>query len=515
MLKQIIRMKKNIFIISLLAVSLLSSCGLIKVDADDKLPGDEFWIEGNAGNVETYMLSIYNNFRKATMMKSAFFVYSGDFRCAPIGYYSGDRDLLGYLTSNDMAGLKSRYDSGNNGEGSVGQITNWNYFFQVVQGANILLKEIDEVPDMTDQQVRNYKAEAIFMRNLAYFFMVRLFGDIPYYTVAYNSEPLSRTSMVTVLQNCLADLQALIDSDPDKTALPWRYSLNSKSGVRATRGAVLALMMHINLWLVRFDSKQSNTYYQNVVSLGDELVNRNDNSYELVDMNRSSFIFKGGTKESLFEIAQNINSNEIFDQTAIFSNHFAYSCYINRTTPSYYYKREFLIKLFPVNGEDKRVSSWFNDNIYMSDKIDLYPKEITKFMNPDTYRGDNITSNSGNQIVFRFADAILLYAEALAAIGEEGEAQVQLNKIRDRAGATSVMSTGTDLQNDIFWERVRELIGEGHYYYDLVRTGKIHDINFCETPISRSKFNEGAWTWPICRKALVNNPYMTLNNYWE
>lgn len=77
-------------------------------------------------------------------------------------------------------------------------------------------------------------------------------------------------------------------------------------------------MMHINLWLVRFDSKQSNTYYQNVVSLGDELVNRNDNSYELVDMNRSSFIFKGGTKESLFEIAQNINSNEIFDQTAIF-----------------------------------------------------------------------------------------------------------------------------------------------------------------------------------------------------
>ena len=72
-------MKKNIFIISLLAVSLLSSCGLIKVDADDKLPGDEFWIEGNAGNVETYMLSIYNNFRKATMMKSAFFVYSGDF----------------------------------------------------------------------------------------------------------------------------------------------------------------------------------------------------------------------------------------------------------------------------------------------------------------------------------------------------------------------------------------------------------------------------------------------------
>lgn len=125
-----------------------------------------------------------------------------------------------------------------------------------------------------------------------------------------------------------------------------------------------------------------------------------------------------------------------------------------------------------MNGEDKRVSSWFNDNIYMSDKIDLYPKEITKFMNPDTYRGDNITSNSGNQIVFRFADAILLYAEALAAIGEEGEAQVQLNKIRDRAGATSVMSTGTDLQNDIFWERVRELIGEGHYYYDLVRTGK-------------------------------------------
>lgn len=508
-------MKKNILILSMFLSSLLAGCGLIKVDVADRFPGDEFWVNGNAENVESYMLSIYSDFRNATTMKSAFFLHTGDLRCAPIGA-SGTNNMLNYLVTNDMSGLRNEFDKENKGDSwQVGQIINWNYFYKVIQGANILLKEIDEVSNITVQQVRGYKAEAIFMRNLAYFFMVRIFGDVPYYTDAYNADPLPRTDMVTVLQNCLADMQALIDSDPDKTALPWRYSQASKIGIRANRGAALNLMMHINLWLVRFDSKESATYYQNVIALGDELVNHNDGSYELLDLERSSIIFKGGSKESLFEISQNVNTNELFLSEGNFSNRFVYSCFDKRENADFWYKRDFLIKVFPVGQEDGRVQKWFNENVYASDDMSLAPKEVTKFMNVDTYSGNKITSNSGNQIVFRFADAILLYAEALAATGQDGEAQIQLNKVRDRARASQILTSGTFLQDDIFWERVRELIGEGHYYYDLVRTGRIHDNNFCETTITRSKFSEGAWTWPVSRKALVNNPYMTLNQYWE
>lgn len=60
-------MKKNIFFIIAACSFLLTSCGLLEVKSEDKLPGDEFWIDGNAANVEGFLMSAYSNLRKATM----------------------------------------------------------------------------------------------------------------------------------------------------------------------------------------------------------------------------------------------------------------------------------------------------------------------------------------------------------------------------------------------------------------------------------------------------------------
>ena len=178
----------------------------------------------------------------------------------------------------------------------------WDVFYTAIQDANILLAEIDKVPGMDELKRSRFKAEAIFMRSLSYFFIVRAFGDVPYYTNAYNEAPLPRTNMVIVLQNCLADLQPLLDDDPGAEVLPWSYSSYSSKGIRASRGSVIALMMHINLWLVQFDAQNKEQYYRNVVSLGEEL-ERNNGAYSLLDINRSSVIFAGGSDEGLFEIA--------------------------------------------------------------------------------------------------------------------------------------------------------------------------------------------------------------------
>ena len=142
--------------------------------------------------------------------------------------------------------------------------------------------------------------------------------------------------------------------------------------------------------------------------------------------------------------------------------------------------------------------------------------EIIKFLNIDYYGNNSITSNSGNQIVFRYAGALLLYAEALAALGtNDTKANELLNRIRHRAGASESFSSGKELQDAIFWERQRELIGEGHYYYDLVRTGNISNIAYCAHPIRRTDFNVGAWTWPLHRDVLKNNTNIQLNLFWE
>ena len=204
----------------------------------------------------------------------------------------------------------------------------------------------------------------------------------------------------------------------------------------------------------------------------------------------------------------------MFHEKAIFSNLVMYSHLSSGRTSQIQYTYDFLTKIYPPDEQDGRVSQWFDENIYST--MESSRKEIRKFEHIDVYNGDKVTSNSGNQIVFRLADVILLYAEALAELGgNDGKACELLNRVRSRAGASIVAYTGDDLKDAIYWERVRELIGEGHYFYDLVRTKKVCDIKYCYHPITKSKFREGAWTWPISRKAQENNTLITLNNYWE
>ena len=121
-----------------------------------------------------------------------------------------------------------------------------------------------------------------------------------------------------------------------------------------------------------------------------------------------------------------------------------------------------------------------------------------------------------NQIVFRYADAILLRAEALAELGRDAQAREIVNVVRERAQADlAVTEVGDELKDFIWWERTRELMGEGHFFYDLVRTRKVVNSKYTMAPINVDAFNRGAWTWPIHPDALNNNPYMTLNTYWN
>ena len=96
--------------------------------------------------------------------------------------------------------FKSKADSKEEGtSSSFGAIYNWTNMYRVVQSANILLEEIGNVSGLTQEEVDGYKAEGIYLRSLAYFFMVRIFGDVPYYTEAYAASPLPRTPMLCLI----------------------------------------------------------------------------------------------------------------------------------------------------------------------------------------------------------------------------------------------------------------------------------------------------------------------------
>ncbi len=492
---------RNTVLLTLLIASFtLASTGckkFLNVTPVDNLSGNNYW--KSEGDVEAYTAGIYSRFREATMT-NMFFPATGDMRGAPVKPNVGGREYITELRQNNLKAYLNR-------DGSFfgfQRPTQWNDFYNMVQSANILYEQMDRLePGVLSEANRvKYRAEAVFLRNLAYFFMVRLYGDIPYYTNAYNSEPLPRMNQVEVLDRAIADLQAV------KNDLPWTFDDPSIVAIRAMRGSAIILLMHMNMWAAGF-SETKEPYYQATAELGEEILN-NPGAYELLPLNRTKEIFKGRTKEGLFEILQSLNYGERFSIVAQFSDYVLH--YPNKITPQSYisFDTKYMDELYPLTAVDQRKEFWFDEDMYKTDGS----MQLLKFVNIFAEEGEDQNPDD-NQIVFRYADAILLHAEALAELGRDEEARSAVNLIRQRAGATPFTSSGKDLKDDIYWERCRELMGEGHYFYDLVRTKKAVDSDYSFAPIGVDAFNRGAWTWPIDESAMTNNPYMVLNNYWR
>ncbi|WP_299439021.1 RagB/SusD family nutrient uptake outer membrane protein [uncultured Aquimarina sp.] len=92
----------------------------------------------------------------------------------------------------------------------------------------------------------------------------------------------------------------------------------------------------------------------------------------------------------------------------------------------------------------------------------------------DLNTGDANLTNPNNYRAIRFADVLLMAAEAhnRKSASNDGQALIYLNRVRTRAELPDVTVTGTALLDAIYQERRVELVGEGHHFFDLVRTGR-------------------------------------------
>ena len=123
-----------------------------------------------------------------------------------------------------------------------------------------------------------------------------------------------------------------------------------------------------------------------------------------------------------------------------------------------------------------------------------------------TFGTGGVVSDS-DLILYRMSDLVLLYAEALAATGQLEQAVAELNKIRVRAGLTEYSAmqfmTPEDLISAILKERTIELIGEGKYWFDLLRTGHAGDIGGIDDP--------NKYLFPISKTHLDENEKLIQN----
>lgn len=359
--------------------------------------------------------------------------------------------------------------------------TAWANFYNVIGTANLLIDKTEQMerPTIsTEQNANMIIAEAKFIRAWAYYQLVQLWGKVPLVTKPvydFRNEDIKpeRAEIDSVYAQILKDLKdaEILNDNPHQVIL--RTDITYKMAI--TRSAVKLMQAKTYLLMKDYDNCIDAVKYLVIDRFSEDGSGRFallDNFFLLFDVAEKGNSLR--KKEVIWEIESkaltgynNIAHREFAPSTAIpVVKTTGYQNYIPSTS---------LFEAFSKQPSDKRYTS-----IY---RISGASPCIMK-------RVDYITSdqNTGgpNEILLRFADAVLIYAEALNATGEITEAAKWVNLVRNRAGLIKKIGTITTgdirptigqqrMQDTIIFERRLEFAHEGHRLFDLRRTGKLEN----------------------------------------
>lgn len=357
-----------------------------------------------------------------------------------VGEISGE-DTFEEIAANDGGRFGQLDDfSTNAGNDLVGDI--WRESYEAIQRANIVLNRIDAI-EFENSGLKNIRiGEMKFLRGLLYFNLVRLYGDVPL-VVEETTNPSDyfgqgRTSASEVYAQVISDLNDAIQSLP-----------TAKSSGRPAKGAAQVVLADVQM---------------NMGNYGDAVTNLaavvNSNVYSLAASTSQIFgVANEGNSEILFEVqyASGVDGNNEGETAA---SQFRPSGTTANAKGHNLPSAEF-VALYEA-GDTRR-------NDYIGQEPALNP-----FYFSLKYEVSGTGANDGgsDHIVIRYADVLLKYAEALNESGGANAANY-LNMVRNRAGlANTTASTQSELRDAIEKERRLELIGEGHRWFDLKRTGK-------------------------------------------
>ena len=314
----------------------------------------------------------------------------------------------------------------------------WGSLYTGINRCNLILDKIDAVTMDATLKAR-YKGEAQFIRALSYFNLVRLWGKVPLVLTAGTT-----TDARSYSRNEIADIYAAIEKDltAASAGLPATYT-GTDIG-RATSGAAKGLLGKVYVTEKKYDlavttlkDLVNGTTYQLLPNIADVFLVTNKNNAELL----FSVKFKKGGL--LGEGHGSWFGTSIGDPIE----------------PS-------LRAAYPAG--DKRLP--LTVMVPVPTSINAVPRKY--------YDELSATSDVGNDFpVLRYADVLLLYAEAVNGVGYQagGEAFTVLNRIRTRAGVANYtaaqLATKEAFQTAIINERRLELALESDRWFDLIRTG--------------------------------------------
>lgn len=451
-------MKKSIlFNIAFLSVILLSSCVDLEEVPESKQSATNFYQNGE--DAVSAVNAIYRGLNAPGQSLYNSLLQIG-IEMATDDYEAGPRARNPHVRA--ISGLT--HDASND---RMQQL--WQQSYDVINRANVAIDHIELIsPDNIAEALRRRTiGEAKFLRALNYFNLVRWFGGVP--LALHETTDLSPEAIyVTNATEAEVYAQIITDLSDAESFLPAPAEYSSQDAGRATAGAAKSLLAKV--YLTQQDWENARKKSKEVIDL---------RWYELFDDFADVFnVETKNGKEHIFSV-----------QFKGYAN-FVGNCMAGRSAPT-------SDEVPGVNGDyadalhaEGGLYNSFSDSderkavTFVTEMISPADGQLYSFI-PHIHKyydeaavGDQYNSSSKNLPVIRYAELLLIYAEALNE--ENGsptpEAYAAIDKVRERAGIPRLQDTypnliGAQFRDSVFQERRKELVFEYQRWFDLSRRG--------------------------------------------
>ncbi|MDC1355264.1 RagB/SusD family nutrient uptake outer membrane protein [Flavobacteriaceae bacterium] len=428
-----------------------------------------------------------------------------------LGEIASDNTLCGGESATDVVGFQ-QIDDMRHTEVNSNLRDIWNWMFAGISRTNYFLENQDKtVFEGREAMI----AEVRFLRAYYHFELVKWFGELPIknYDEALTGAGarFSPGDEQVIPRSSVAQVYALIESDLIYAASNLEYTAPQLG--RVTKGASEALLGKAYLYQDKFS--EAATVLDNVI---------NNGPYDLALDYSSIFEANGENNiESVFEVQYTDAEGAGFDCLQCSEGNVAvgFNGIRNHTGPtfdsgfSFNVPTQEAVDVFEA-GDSRKEASILDIEAWATATSATFGigYEHTGYYNRkyiarkgDQNMGDQNLTNPNNYRSIRFADVLLMAAEAnnRGSI-DDTKAQLYLNRVRERAfGNTTnnVSASGPALTDAIYHERRVELVGEGHRFFDLVRTGQAaSEIDgfvagrneIFPIPIEEIQFSNGNWS---------------------
>lgn len=481
-------MKKIWIFLWIVCCALYSSCSLLEVEPVSTITSQSFW--KNSGDAKAYLTGIYNKVRALNNTS----LYGED---------RGDAFKVGEIGPSTNAWAQNLLEN---------NAPSYRDAYNIIHHTNLLLYKIDGLSFTNEADKNRIKAETYYLRAQTYFFLVRIWGDVPILLDPVLSDKIElkpRSPKEEVMKQILSDIEQSLSLFPEEGFVNKNYS---------SKPAAYALKADALLWKAKVlsggnsDLNEAVNAINEVEKSGVELLPEYASVFNNANKRNAEIIF------SLYFERYETGNLSIATNTTSRTDNLSMAVNLDEAATSPNQSRHVY-----APSEKTRVLylKYPGDKRYQSAMIDLVDKDGNLILTQtNKFRGKVYTDDryfDDDLIVYRWGDLLLLRAEANAALNKIQDALSDLNAVRQRAGLDNYAGPAdkVSVEKELCDERLRELFIEQKRWFDLVRFHSGGAINiYNEVPNLNDKPDFPLY-WPINYNDMVLNDQLKQTDGYE